>query len=66
LELLQQIKENPASAAIPVIMCTARRDREAIDRAIALGATGYIAKPVEMKGMLQKVKAALGMSSAEV
>jgi two-component system chemotaxis response regulator CheY len=65
LELLQQIKENPASAAIPVIMCTARRDREAIERAIALGATGYIAKPVEMRGMLQKVKAALGMSSPE-
>jgi len=65
LELLRQIKENPASAAIPVIMCTARRDREAIERAIALGATGYIAKPVEMSGMLQKVKAALGMSSSE-
>jgi len=61
LELLRQIKENPASAAIPVIMCTARRDREAIERAVALGASGYIAKPVEMRGMLQKVKAALGM-----
>jgi len=62
LELLQKIKENRSFASIPVIMCTARRDRTTIERASALGAVGYIGKPVEMRVMLEKVKSALGMA----
>ncbi len=45
LEFLNTVKSKPATAEIPVIMVTALAAENAIARAMALGADGYVTKP---------------------
>ncbi len=54
-EVCRQLRQNPATARIPIIILTARGqpvDREA---ALAAGADEYIAKPVTMAELLERV-----------
>lgn len=54
-EVCRQLRQNPATAHIPIIILTARGqpvDREA---ALAAGADDYIAKPVAMAELLERV-----------
>jgi len=54
-EVCRQLRQNPATAQIPIIILTARGqpvDREA---ALAAGADDYIAKPVTMAELLERV-----------
>jgi two-component system alkaline phosphatase synthesis response regulator PhoP len=44
-EALRQLKEDHRTADIPVIMVTARKAQEDMDRAEELGASDYVAKP---------------------
>jgi two-component system, OmpR family, phosphate regulon response regulator PhoB len=55
LELLQQIKSDQFSRDIPVIMYTAHHSVKAQKQAIALGAAGYLLKPVSPGEILEKV-----------
>jgi len=45
LEFLKQVKAEPAIAGIPVVMQSTEDQRGDIDRALELGATGYLTKP---------------------
>lgn len=44
-EVLRQIKDDAATAAIPVVMLTARKQESDIVGALQLGASDYIVKP---------------------
>lgn len=44
-ELLRRIRERPATAKVPVIMLTARRQEQDILSALELGASDYMVKP---------------------
>ncbi|MCK5352127.1 response regulator, partial [bacterium] len=44
-EVLEKLKKDPATSNIPVIMLTARKSREDMQRARDLGAVEYITKP---------------------
>lgn len=44
-EVLRKIRENPATAQVPVIMLTARKQEQDIVTALALGASDYLVKP---------------------
>jgi CheY-like chemotaxis protein len=46
LEVLRQIKSDPALENIPVVMFTSSRERSDISRAYQLGANAYVAKPL--------------------
>jgi two-component system, OmpR family, alkaline phosphatase synthesis response regulator PhoP len=46
-EVCRRLKEDPATAAIPVIFLTARSQQAEIDRGLSLGAVGYILKPFD-------------------
>lgn len=55
-EVCRQLRQNPATAQIPIIILTARGqpvDREA---ALAAGADEYIAKPISMAELLERVQ----------
>ena len=52
---LHRLKGDEKTAETPVLVMTAIREKEAIVRAMRLGAAGYIAKPFEPATMLQKV-----------
>ncbi|HEX6999695.1 MAG TPA: EAL domain-containing protein [Gammaproteobacteria bacterium] len=46
MAVLARLKDDPALAAIPVMLVTATDDPETISRAFALGAADYVQKPV--------------------
>jgi len=58
-DVCREIRRNPATSAIPVLMLTARG--EEIDRVVGfeVGADDYLAKPFSMRELLLRVKAIL-------
>jgi CheY-like chemotaxis protein len=55
LQVLRQLKENPATRAIPIVMVTAREDDEARETAMATGAAAYLLKPFSPRVLLDLV-----------
>lgn len=47
LSVLKTIRENPATAALPVVMLSTSRERSDVKQAYALGANAYIVKPLD-------------------
>ncbi len=64
LELTRQLKRDPLTRAIPVIMLTARAQED--DRVAGLdsGADDYVAKPFSQRELLARIRAALRRSTA--
>ncbi len=58
-EILKRAKAEDEIKDIPIIMLTAKREREDVLRALKLGAKDYLIKPIEMSRLLEKVKNAL-------
>ena len=54
-EVLEKLKKDPATSNIPVIMLTARKSREDMQRARDLGAVEYITKPFKAVEVVDKV-----------
>ncbi len=47
IELIEALRQVPALAAIPVVMMTAAREQGPVHRAIELGVTDYLLKPLQ-------------------
>ncbi len=58
IEALRQIKANPRTQRIPVIMLTTTDDPREIDRCYELGCNVYITKPVEYDNFIEAIRAA--------
>jgi putative two-component system response regulator len=56
LDLLASIRETWGPEQLPVIMLTAVDDRETKHRAFALGATDFLAKPVDPSELLTRIR----------
>jgi len=56
VEALRQIKANPKTHRIPVIMLTTTDDPREIDRCYELGCNVYITKPVEYEGFIDAIR----------
>ncbi|MEE8319351.1 MAG: response regulator [bacterium] len=54
-EVLKKLKDSPDTAGIPVIMLTARKSKQDMDRARELGAVEYITKPFKAVEVVDKV-----------
>jgi len=65
LEVCRRLKANPDTAAIPVIMLTAKGEEEDIIAGFAAGADDYITKPFRPKVLLARVKAVLKRGAAQ-
>lgn len=59
MQVLQSLKSAPDTAAIPVIMLTARRAPDDVVAALELGADDYITKPFLPDELVLRVQAAL-------
>ena len=55
LETTRYLKENAATAAIPVIACSAYAARDIQEKVFAAGCIGYISKPVDPQRLAQQV-----------
>ena len=54
--MLRQIKSDPRTALIPVIMLTTTDDPREIQRCYELGCSVYITKPVDYQGFVEAIK----------
>ncbi|MBK1720368.1 phosphate regulon transcriptional regulator PhoB [Thiocystis violacea] len=59
LELAQQLKQNPKTKGVPIIMVSARGEEEDRVKGLDTGADDYIAKPFSPREMVARVKAVL-------
>ncbi|MBI4577205.1 MAG: HDOD domain-containing protein [Planctomycetes bacterium] len=64
LQVLEQLRQEERFRGLPVILCTAVRDKERVVQAARLGVSGYIVKPFDRKTILAKVAQALAPRGA--
>lgn len=57
IEATQQLRANPATAEIPVVALTASDDPDEVRSAFAAGCIGYLAKPIEVAGLVRQLEA---------
>ncbi len=55
-ELMKNLRDNPLTDSIPVIMYTARNDMEVAEKALALGASDFLAKPFDLDELVLRVR----------
>jgi twitching motility two-component system response regulator PilG len=55
-EVCQRIKDNPATKDIPVIMLTAKKSREDMERGEQVGADWYITKPFKSAMVIETIQ----------
>ncbi len=60
VEVLREVKKNPATAALPVIMLTTTDDPREVQRCYELGCSVYLTKPVLYTEFVEAIKR-LGM-----
>jgi CheY-like chemotaxis protein len=58
-DAIEQLKSNPRTAHIPVLMMTGHVLGDAKERALAVGAAGFIAKPCLPDELARRIHAAL-------
>lgn len=56
IEVLNQVKSDPARSKIPVIMLTTTDDPREVERCYALGCSVYITKPVEYEAFVEAIR----------
>ncbi|HXB06951.1 MAG TPA: response regulator transcription factor [Puia sp.] len=66
LELCRNLKHNPATQDIPVVMLTARVNEIDVVTALEVGAEEYIAKPVRIREMQTRIKKILRRRTGEL
>jgi DNA-binding response OmpR family regulator len=59
LEVLQRLREDPATAATRVILLTARSADDHVDLGFEIGADDYVTKPASPQELRQRVRAQL-------
>ena len=61
LKLVSMVRNDPVHKAIPIVIITTEGADEDRQRALALGANCYIAKPIQAPLVISKVKELLGL-----
>jgi CheY-like chemotaxis protein len=56
IQVLEKIKADPRTKAIPVVILTSSKEDPDIKRCYALGANSYIVKPVNFEGFAEAIK----------
>ena len=64
IAILKKIRENPATASVPVIMASARGTEYDKVLGLDLGADDYLAKPFGMMEMVSRIRAVLRRSNS--
>ena len=62
-EVLRRIKGDARTAAIPVLVLTASVDPPLTERALRLGATRFLAKPIDSRMLVEHVDAVVGQTA---
>lgn len=60
IEVCQALRQDPATAGVPVIMLTAKAQEADVERGFEAGANDYIVKPFSPRELLTRVNTMLG------
>lgn len=66
LELAEQLKQNPKTRALPIIMVSARGEEEDRVKGLDTGADDYITKPFSPREMVARIHAVLRRGKSEL
>ena len=58
-DVLEQLKQTPSTAGIAIVMLTGRNLLGDVEQAFALGADGYMTKPISMSKLSSKINTLL-------
>ncbi|MBI4349590.1 MAG: response regulator [Elusimicrobia bacterium] len=61
-ELIRRLKAEPETKAIPILVCSMSRTRSEVEKAVSLGAAGFVPKPVSTESLRAGLDSALGGS----
>jgi DNA-binding response OmpR family regulator len=61
----QTLRNNEKAADLPIIMLSARADRESVNKGLSVGATEYLTKPVKPDELTEHVRAALAAKNEQ-
>ncbi|HKO49234.1 MAG TPA: response regulator [Polyangiaceae bacterium] len=62
-QLIAELKQNPATQKIPVIMLSAMNDSATRARALSSGANAYLTKPIDRSELCEQVRSILGLEA---
>ena len=62
LEATRQIRQTPEIATVPIIALTASAGQRSIERCLAAGCSGHLAKPVQSQDLFATIKALVSVS----
>lgn len=63
--MTKKLKDNPATASVPIVFCTAKDTEDDTVAGLNLGADDYIAKPFSVREVLARVKSVLRRTQQE-
>ena len=56
IEVLQQLKADPRTQSVPVVILTSSREHPDVSKCYELGANSYIVKPVNFEGFAESIR----------
>lgn len=59
LKLIHMLRQNPLNSALPIVVITTESAEEDRQRALRLGASAYLVKPVQARDVVETVKGLL-------
>jgi DNA-binding response OmpR family regulator len=59
-DTLQKLKSDESTRSIPVILVTARSDKEDIQKGLSMGASGYVTKPFGFAELMARMTEIIG------
>ena len=59
IEMCRQLKNNPETAEIPVIMVTTQGEPERVEQAFEAGCDDFVTKPIDKIELLEKIRSFL-------
>jgi len=59
IEVLKILRNNPKTADIPVIACTAVDEHEEVAEILEYGISDYVIKPIDQKTLIKKIATAI-------
>ena len=62
MEVLRQLKSESATADIPIILMTAKRQESDVNSGFALGVVDYIVKPFNLKDLVLQVQSVISVT----
>lgn len=57
--VLQALRQDPSTAAIPLVFCTGQEDTPLLQRGLKLGASAYLVKPIDVSVLLRTINTLL-------